>query len=90
MNGFDFECCLSFSSFKQSADYLTALFGAATYIPLLELPVLLEPYTDFNRLTSLSARERGARQVHYSNLKGWEGATFPKGATYAFNVTDKE
>ena len=77
-------------SFDRSAEMLSTLFGTSTYIPLLELPVLLEPYQNFNRLTSLSVRELGARQIHYSHLKGWEESTFPKGATYAFNVTDQE
>ena len=72
-----------------SSEDLAKILDIETFIPLIELPVLLEPKLNFTRMTSLTPRESGARKVHYSHLKSWEEASFG-GKTYAFDVTEAE
>ena len=72
-----------------SSEYLSMVLGADTFIPLIELPTLLEPRYNFSRMTSLTPREVGARKVHYTHMRSWEEATFG-GKSYAFDVTEEE
>ena len=67
------------------------MFGGTNLnIPLIELPVLLEPLNNHSRLTSLTERESGARKIFYTHYKDWEDSMFPNGEKYGFDIKESE